>query len=182
MARRKRTGEDFVGLLIVGLILGAFYAFVKLVQEHTGIILLAIFVVLICLVLFASKDNFKPKKLANLTEVDDMSGLDFEAWCANLLSKNGFSNVYVTPRSGDQGVDIIAWKKHEKYAIQCKRYSKAVGNKPIQEVYTGKTIYGCSRAIVITNNYFTPGAVKAAKATNVELWDRNTLANLIPKK
>ena len=42
--------------------------------------------------------------------IADMSGTDFEHFCADLLRLNDFSDVSVTPSSGDQGVDIIAKK------------------------------------------------------------------------
>ncbi len=47
------------------------------------------------------------------SEYDYMEGHDFEYFCAELLKKNGFSNVEVTQGSGDHGIDILA----EKYGI-----------------------------------------------------------------
>lgn len=105
--------------------------------------------------------------------IDEMNGPDFEQWCAELLRKIGFSNVEVTQGSGDQGVDILAEKDEIRYAIQCKCYSSDLGNKPIQEVNTGKVIYCCQIGAVITNRFFTHGAIDAAKATGILLWDRN---------
>ena len=115
----------------------------------------------------------------SLEYVDNMDGHDFEYWCADLISACGFDNVEVTPSSNDNGVDIIAYKNNRKCAIQCKRFSKSVGNTPVQEVFTGKSVYGCSVAIVMTNSYFTDGAIRAADATGVLLWDRETLKDLL---
>ena len=72
-------------------------------------------------------------------------------------------------------MDIIAHKDGERYAVQCKRYSHALGNSPVQEVVAGRAIYRCDHAIVMTNNYFTDGALRAAAANDVELWDRDYL-------
>lgn len=116
---------------------------------------------------------------ASLARIDKMEGHDFEQFTANLLRKLGYERVEVTPGSGDQGVDVIAVKDGKRYAIQCKRYGQKLGNKPVQEVFAGKTIYGCSVAVVLTNNYFTDGAKEAAKATGVELWDRDTLRRML---
>lgn len=118
----------------------------------------------------------------NLSIVDYMDGHDFEFWCADLLKNNGFLHVRVTQGSGDQGVDILAEKDGKKYAIQCKRYGKPIGNKPIQEVNTGRVIYGCDVAAVMTNQHFTRGAIDAAKAVGVLLWDRDTLAEMLQGK
>lgn len=108
-----------------------------------------------------------------LSEIDLMEGHAFEHWCAELLRKKGFLDVQVTPGSGDQGVDILAKKEGIKYAIQCKCYSSDLGNKPVQEVHAGKSIYGCQVGAVMTNRYFTPGGRELADATGVLLWDRD---------
>ena len=117
--------------------------------------------------------------LDGLSHIDTMNGHDFEYWCASLLKKNNFHDVQVTQGSNDQGVDILAYKDNERYAIQCKRYSKPLGNTPIQEVASGRNIYMCDKAVVMTNNFFTVGAIKAAEANNVELWDRDKIESLV---
>lgn len=110
-----------------------------------------------------------------LSRVDAMEGHDFEHWAADLLRKNGFSNVSVTPASGDHGVDVLAQKDGIKYAIQCKRYNHDLGNTPVQEVHAGKQMYGCQIGVVLTNQHFTSGAKQLADATGVLLWDRDWL-------
>ena len=111
--------------------------------------------------------------------IDKLSGLEFENWCATLLKNNGFENVEVTKSSGDQGVDILAQKNDIKYAIQCKCYSTDLGNSPVQEVHAGKSMYGCHVAVVMTNRHFTSGAKELAKATGVLLWDREKLLEMM---
>lgn len=113
---------------------------------------------------------------------DNMDGHDFEYFCADLLKYDGFTSIQVTRGSGDQGVDILAYKDRKKYAIQCKRYNSRLGNTPIQEVNTGRIIYGCDYAVVLTNNYFTQSAIQAARAVGVYLWDRSKLNQLIWQK
>lgn len=110
---------------------------------------------------------------------DYMEGHDFEKFCAGLLAANGFSNVYVTQDSNDQGIDVLAEKLGVKYAIQCKRYSSDVGNKAVQEVFAGKSYYGCHVGVVLTNRYFTQSARELAEKTQVFLWDRDVLEKLI---
>lgn len=114
-----------------------------------------------------------------LDGIDFMDGHQFEYWCANLLRKIGFINVEVTQGSGDQGVDILAEKDGIRYAIQCKCYSSDLGNKPVQEVNTGKAIYHCQIGAVITNRHFTQGGKDAAEATGVLLWDRDWIQEKI---
>lgn len=97
-------------------------------------------------------------------------GISFEHQCAAVLKSKGFKNVVVTKASGDQGVDIIAEYDNEKYAIQCKCYSKPVGNKAVQEVFSGMAYYKCDRSIVLTNSTFTKSATELAKRIGVDLW------------
>lgn len=131
------------------------------------------------LIMLFTKKYIDAYNVDNKYNIDLMKGQDFEKYCANLLIAYGFKNVEVTKGSGDQGVDIIGYYNGYKYAIQCKRYSKKLGNSPIQEVVAGKNFYKCQGALVITNNYYTESAVQLAKANNVELWDRNNLMQVI---
>ncbi len=111
----------------------------------------------------------------------NMTGLQYEYQCAKQLKRCGFSSVTVTKGSGDQGIDIIAYRRGKKYGIQCKYYSRPVGNSAVQEAYTGATYYDCDFAAVITNSTFTKSAVSLAESTGVILWDNNTLPFLSPR-
>lgn len=116
---------------------------------------------------------------ASMSEIDGMEGHAFESYCANLLRKNGFENVIVTPGSGDQGVDVIAVKDSIRYAVQCKCYTSALGNTPVQEVCAGKNMYNCHVGVVMTNNYFTASAKQLAEKNGILLWDRDKLQYMI---
>lgn len=120
-------------------------------------------------------------RISDISEIDYMDGHIFEDFCAEILKRNGFLNVYVTKGSGDQGVDILASKDGIKYAVQCKNYSTHLGNTPIQEAYAGKTHYNCHVAVVMTNSKFTQGAKELAESTGVLLWDREKLSDMINK-
>lgn len=114
-------------------------------------------------------------------DVDEMTGVEFERWCGRLLSAIGFRNIRYTKTSGDQGVDIVAVRNGERYAIQCKRYSGSVGNSAVQEVVAGQALYHCTRGLVMTSGYFTNGAIRLAKANGITLWDRSVLDRMCRK-
>lgn len=116
---------------------------------------------------------------SELLNADLMEGHHFESWCADLLRKNGYNNVQVTPGSGDQGIDVLAEKNGVKFAIQCKCYSSDLGNTPVQEAHAGKDFYNCDVAVVMTNQHFTKGARDLAEKTRTRLWDRETLRNML---
>lgn len=99
-----------------------------------------------------------------------MDGYQFEYQCAAILKRKHFSKVEVTKSSGDQGVDIIAYKHRKKYGIQCKYYTYPVGNKAVQEAYAGANFYDCNKAMVMTNTTFTRSATELAEKLEVELW------------
>ncbi len=126
----------------------------------------------------ARKRRSKSLKEA-LEEIFYMSGFEFEHYCGELLSKNGYYSINVTQGSGDFGADITAKQNGEKYVIQCKKYSKNVGIKAVQEVYAAKQHYNADYAVVLTNVYFTPAAQKLAAETGVLLWDRERLCKMI---
>ena len=129
---------------------------------------------------FAEQEERKRQRIesSGIKETDYMDGHDFEYWCAALLHKNGFQNIVVTPGSGDQGVDITAYKNGTKYAVQCKCYKNKLGNTPVQEVVAGRVFYNCDKAAVMTNSYFTKGAYDLAAKNGVALWDRDYLIEM----
>lgn len=112
-------------------------------------------------------------------EYDCMTGIEFERFCAYVLSKNGFENIRITPPSGDHGIDITAERKEISYAIQCKCYSENIGNSAIQQAHTGKSLYHKDIAVVMTNRHFTRQAIEEANALGVKLWDREKLEGMI---
>lgn len=152
--------------------------------DTTSGLIMACFVCSIVLTCrYTPRLKLRPKNRAAITadirdilaRIDGMDGHEFEYWCADLLRKSGFRNVTVTRGSGDQGVDILAEKDRIRYAVQCKCYSRDLGNKPVQEVNSGKVMpqYNCQVGAVITNRHFTKGARELAAATGTLLWDRD---------
>ncbi|MBR1408573.1 MAG: restriction endonuclease [Clostridia bacterium] len=110
-----------------------------------------------------------------------LTGEEFEEYCALILKDNGFRHVELTPMGGDQGVDILAVKDGECWAIQCKNYSGAVGNFAVQEAYAGREYYGCDRAAVICPGEYTGAARELAESTGVELWAGDTLSRMMKR-
>lgn len=123
------------------------------------------------------KEKFKNN--ATLEYIDNLDGVEFEKFIMLLLRYLEFKESYTTKETGDYGIDVIAVKNNIKFAIQCKNYIGPVGNKAIQEAYSGKDYYDCHVAIVATNNYFTKNAIKQANKNKVVLWDRDIILKMI---
>ena len=99
---------------------------------------------------------------------ENMSGDDYEIYCKYILKQRDWI-VKLTPKSGDQGVDLIASKESLKVCIQCKRYSKPVGNKAVQEIFTGKQFYSVSHGVLVSSAGFTKSAISLASKTGIIL-------------
>lgn len=125
--------------------------------------------------------GFSSSDTPDSIDFDQMDGDQFERFCAQLLMKNGYEDVSLTKGSGDQGIDIIAYRDNIKYGIQCKCYSSDIGNSAVQEVFAGKAFYKCNIGIVLTNRHFSPAAIQLAESNGIVLWDRNVLLKLIKR-
>lgn len=119
--------------------------------------------------------KYRGLRIAN---IDVMSGVEFEQYLKRVIINKGY-NVSTTSVSGDLGVDLIAVRNTEKIAIQAKRHTSKVSRRAISDAVAGMHHYGCNKAMVITNNYFSPGAITLAKSTNCILIDRDTLAKWV---
>lgn len=114
----------------------------------------------------------------SIKDVDRMNGIEFEIFIADMFAKLGY-RTKMTKASGDQGVDVIAYKGEKILGIQAKCYSGVVGSHAIMEVVAGKNYYGCNSCMVITNSTFSAAAKELANVNHVELWDRNDLKEQI---
>lgn len=115
-------------------------------------------------------------RLLKLSDVDSMNGVEFEHSIGKLMKHQGFQ-IQVTPGSGDFGVDLIAVRDSERWAVQCKRRKSTVSLKAVQEVVAGRDHHYCNATMVVTNSHFTQSAIELAQSTGCRLVDRNTLAD-----
>ena len=97
-----------------------------------------------------------------------MTGVEFENDLMSQLKQGGFE-VGGTPKSGDQGADIIARRGSRVLVIQAKRSTSAVGNEAVQEVVAALAYYGGTEAWVITNSTCTKAARDLASKNGVGL-------------
>jgi hypothetical protein len=117
-------------------------------------------------------------KAVRFANIDTMSGVEFEHYLEKLLSLQGYS-VKMTPSSGDLGVDLVASRNGEKIAIQAKCHKNKVSRHAVSDAVAAMSHYACNKAMVITNNYFQPGAKMLAASSGCILIDRDALADWI---
>ena len=106
-----------------------------------------------------------------------MDPIEYERLCADLFSKAGWK-AKATQASSDQGVDVEAERKGVKLVAQCKRFSKQVGNKAVQEVVAGLKYYEADLGVVIAPNGFTKSAIKLAEANDIKLIHHDEIKDL----
>ncbi len=122
--------------------------------------------------------SLREKKPDIFTEIDSMTGHEFEDFLIDLLTRLGY-RVEQKKKSHEQGLDLLLERHGEKIACQVKRYKRPVRNKAIQEVIAARDYYRCQSALVITNSRFTTAAKQLAERCHVELWDRKKLKEQI---
>ncbi len=106
-----------------------------------------------------------------------MDPIAYERLCADLFKKAGW-RAKATQASSDQGVDVEAERKGVKLVAQCKRFSKQVGNKAVQEVVAGLKYYEAEVGVVIAPNGFTKSAIKLAEANDIKLIHHDEIKDL----
>jgi hypothetical protein len=127
---------------------------------------------------------------------DDLASMApdfFEAFCASLWSAHGYSKVYMTPRTGDGGVDVVAIHGNGKIGalIQCKSSSlidQELGWEAVKDVTAGTAGYAARHSgvsfkrVAVTNQRFNGTASAQANLNHVELVDREDLIKMLIKK
>lgn len=107
---------------------------------------------------------------ASVSNMYSLSPDAFEQHVASTFQLLGFKAT-VTPRVGDQGIDVIAERNGERIGIQCKRSNDRTPNSAVQEAYAGQAHYGCTKSMVVALGGFTSSAQALAASTAVELVD-----------
>jgi Restriction endonuclease len=103
---------------------------------------------------------------------------EFELFIRDVFECLGY-RTELTPKTGDQGIDVIAEKGGVRWGIQCKGYSNPLGNKPVQEAVAGIRFYKCDRCMVITTSRFTSGGCALAEANDCVLVEGRDIPCLI---
>ena len=109
--------------------------------------------------------------------LNNQKGIAFENQCMKILISKGW-RVEETPKSGDQGIDLIASIEKYRLCIQCKDHKKPIGNKAVQEVSAGKKYWNGTHAILVSQSGYTKSAYKLASANNVLLISTLELNNI----
>jgi hypothetical protein len=107
--------------------------------------------------------------------------IEFENLVGLLLTRMGF-DVSLTPRSGDGGVDLIAFDKTPVkggyIVVQCK-HTASVGSPEVRDLAGVVQHHGANKGILITSGRFSSQAREWAAGKPLELVDGDGLLQLI---
>ncbi|MEQ6391338.1 restriction endonuclease [Bacillaceae bacterium S4-13-58] len=110
-----------------------------------------------------------------------MDAKAFEGFVAQLFQKMGF-RTQLTQTTGDGGIDIVAHYGgvifEGTYLIQCKHWSKNVGEPPIRDLYGVVQSENALKGIVVSSGDFSQKAKEFCKGKNLELINGDTLRKL----
>lgn len=109
----------------------------------------------------------------------------FERLCQLLLRKNGFTQVEVTGKSGDGGIDgkgVVRVNLVSFHVLfQAKRYQGSVGSSVVRD-FRGAMQGRADKGLIITTGTFTPDARREATrdgAPAIDLIDGTSLCELL---
>lgn len=120
-----------------------------------------------------------------LKVIKSLSPAGFERLCQRLLREAGFTQVTVTGRSGDGGIDGVGILQINPFVsfqvlFQCKRYDRSVSPSQVRD-FRGAMEGRADKGIIITTGTFTADARKEALrdgARPIELVDGQKLIEM----
>lgn len=117
------------------------------------------------------KTNTEIDKLRNIEELKAelmmVNPYKFEIVVSNLITHVGFSEVKVTKKSGDEGVDVNAVLKNPvsadiKYLFQVKRWKHSVGRNEVANLRGSMGLN--NQGVIISTSHFTNSAINEASS------------------
>lgn len=106
--------------------------------------------------------------VASVDYMKRMSGEEFERFCGEYFSQQGYAVRY-TPRGFDHGIDLILTKDDEQTLVQCKRHTKPVGEPVVRDLYSAVLDRGANAGIVCASEGFTKPAINWVRGKPITL-------------
>lgn len=127
--------------------------------------------------------------------LQNLTGFEFEDFCASLFRSMGYKNVEKTPSVNDEGRDLILTTDDgETIFVECKRYSEdgnggfsKIGREIIQKLTGSMVGFGVKKGIVITTGSIHQNAwdfiCKVEKNSDLKLdcIDMNEIQNILKR-
>ena len=106
-----------------------------------------------------------------------LDGLEFEQELGEMFKRLGYV-VESTPRTGDQGIDLILRKDGKTTIVQCKSHQSPVGPAVARELYGSMRATKADGAILACTGGFTRGVKQFAQGKPINLISAAELAKM----
>lgn len=124
-----------------------------------------------------------------ILDTKNFLGRRFEQECKKFLNHMGFSNIKITGKTGDQGVDgkaqlILAKSLNLNFLFQCKSGQTKAGSPAIREFRGSLATSSCS-GIIFAQSGFTKDAIKESMKRGPQqlfLFDKNNIGLFYKEK
>ena len=115
-------------------------------------------------------------RIRTLEQIKALDPVVFEKLCGWLYETEGYA-VSMTPKTGDQGVDLLLEKKGERIVVQCKRYDGTVGQPVVRDLFGTMMHEQGTGAVLITSGNFSQQALDWGHEKPIRLIDGTGLHN-----
>ena len=106
-----------------------------------------------------------------------LSGIEFEEELGALYRRLGY-RVESTPRTGDQGIDLILNKSGKRTIVQCKRYKDPAGPAVARELYGSLKASSAHNAVLACTAGFTQGVREFVRGKPIALISASDLVKM----
>jgi restriction system protein len=110
----------------------------------------------------------------NLEDVLALDPVEFENFVGGLFKRMGY-DVSTTPKTGDEGVDLVLRKDGRLGVVQCKHYKESVGQPVVRDMYGTMVHEKADEAFLVTPGVFTEHAKQWARGHPIRLVDGKKL-------
>ncbi len=125
------------------------------------------------------EDEWRDELSASLSKMHPSA---FERLCQRILRESGFTQVEVTGRGGDGGIDGVGVLRlggflSIRVLFQCKRYKGSIGAGIVRD-FRGAMVGRTDKGLIVTTGSFTPAAQREATrdgAPEIDLVDGEQL-------
>lgn len=111
-------------------------------------------------------------RVERVSELLNINPYDFEYLCSTIMERMGYTNIKVTPRSNDKGIDIIGEMNGEMTVAQCKRHKSSVGSPEMQMFIGAMHNAKATKGIYFSTGSFTYEAEKMARTNDIILFGK----------
>lgn len=125
---------------------------------------------ILAILFIATRKRVSLKKAISMKYISSLSWEEFEELIAKFYKAKGYSVKLKGGSGGDNGIDVLLFKKSQKTIVQCKHWkTKSVGVPIIREMFGVMVSEKAISVIIVTSGRFTKEAYNFAKGKPIEL-------------